>query len=329
MSSQGFSEMLGREELRQAAEWFSVLQSGNPSASELRDWQRWLDTSAGTRAAWQRVEHLAGGFSRLSDLPARQTLEHSARLGRSRRTAIRALVLLPVSGVAAWLLHERSQKQGWLAEYRTTVGEQRELQLADGGHVWLNTDSAADVKYESDLRRIVLYSGELLLATGRDTVTPARPMVVDVAQGRLEALGTRFSVRYEDSGAVHLQVFDGRVAAQPRSGAARVVEVGQQATVWPDRVELLGSVAAQADAWTRGILVADRMELGDFLAELSRYRRGLITCAPEIASLRLVGAYPLADTERVLQALESTLDVRVRRPLPWWTKVEAVQASAH
>jgi len=311
-----------REELRQAAEWFSVLQSGKPSAADIQDWQHWLASGTGAQAAWQRVEDLAGGLSRLSSLPARQALEHGARLGRSRRSALRALALLPLGGLTAWLLQQQSERRGWLADYRTSVGERRELQLADGGRLWLNTGSAADVDYQPGLRRIALYAGELLLSTGRDPVQPARPMVVDVAPGRLQALGTRFGVRYADSGAVHLAVFEGRVAAQPRAGSSLVVAAGQQALVWPDRVEALGSVAAQADGWTRGMLVADNMRLDEFLAELSRYRRGLLSCAPEVADLRIVGAYPLADTDQVLQALASSLNIRVRRPFPWWVSVE-------
>lgn len=317
----------GQKDLRQAAEWFALLQAGNASEAERLDWQRWLEAGPGPRAAWQRVETLAGSFARLSALPARQALEQRAHLGRSRRNALRALAMVPMGGLVAWLLHDQSTRQGWLAAFRTQVGERREWPLADGGSLWLNTNSAADVDYRADLRRIVLYAGELLLTTGHDTVQPARPMVVDVAVGRLEALGTRFAVRYEDSGAVRLTVFEGRVAAQPRRAEARlVVPAGRQALVWPDRVEPLTTMPAQADGWTRGILVADRMRLGDFLTELSRYRHGLLTCADDVADLRIVGAYPLGDTDRVLQALESTLAVRVRRPLPWWTAVESAQA---
>lgn len=315
----------GQEDLRQAAEWFAVLQSGNSSQAERLDWQRWLDAGPGARAAWLRVETLAGSFAGLSGLPARQTLEQTATRRRNRRNALRALAVLPVGGLVAWLLHGQAGQRGWMAAHHTQVGERRELPLADGGRLWLNTDSAADIDYRGELRRIVLYAGEMLLTTGRDTVVPARPMVVDVAAARLQALGTRFAVRYEDGGAVRLTVFEGRVAAQPRAGDARVVQAGQQAMVWPDRVQALGVVPAQADGWTRGILVADQMRLGDFLAELSRYRHGLLTCTADVADLRLVGAYPLDDTERVLLALTSTLAVRVRRPLPWWVTVDARQ----
>ena len=70
------------------------------------------------------------------------------------------------------------------------------------------------------------------------------------------------------------------------------------------------------------MLLADDMRLGDFVVELSRYRRGYLGCAPQVADLRLVGAFPLADTGRVLRALAETLPVRIHRPLPWWVSIE-------
>ena len=76
-------------------------------------------------------------------------------------------------------------------------------------------------------------------------------------------------------------------------------------------------------AWTRGELVADGQPLARFAAELARYRRGFVTCTPEVAQLPLVGVFPLADTDRILRALEATLPVRVRRVLPGWVRLEA------
>lgn len=312
----------GFDDLRQAAEWFAVLQSDHPSEGDRLGWQRWLDTGPGPQAAWQRVEALASGFSGLSHLPARAALEGRARMARGRRNLLRSLALLPVAGLAGWLAQGQPSWRGWNAAYRTPVGERREVLLADGGRFWLNTDSAADVDYSPALRRIVLHAGELLLTSGRDP--QKRTLVVDVPSARLQALGTRFAVRHEAGGAVLLTVFEGAVQARPASSTdVRVVPAGQQARVWPDRVEPLGALAPQADGWTRGVLVADGMRLGDFLAELGRYRRGVLLCSDTVADLRIVGAYPLADTDRVLDALQSTLPVRLHRPLPWWVMVGA------
>ena len=61
-------------------------------------------------------------------------------------------------------------------------------------------------------------------------------------------------------------------------------------------------LAPGSGAWTRGELVANAVPLADFTAELARYRRGLLTCAPGVADLPLVGVFPLADTDRALRA---------------------------
>jgi transmembrane sensor len=218
--------------------------------------------------------------------------------------------------------------RGWVAAHRTDTGERREIVLADGSRVWLNTATALDVDFSPTLRRIVLHRGEVLITSGHDDASVARPLVVDVPQGRLTALGTRFAVRHEEGGAVRLAVFEGAVEARPAGrGEPRTLTAGEQARVFADRVEPPVAVTGDGDDWTRGMLVADGMRLGDFLAELGRYRTGYLGCAPDVADLRIVGAYPLADTDRVLDALQATLPVKVHRPMPWWAAVGAAPGS--
>ncbi|MGJ7552852.1 FecR domain-containing protein [Variovorax sp. RB3P1] len=317
------------EDLQQAAEWFAVLHDSAVSDADRRRWQSWLDAGPRQRAAWHRVESISGEFSTLSGLPARRALERGTATAGRRRSMLRALALLPVAGFAGWMTSRHLPWQGWVAAHRTDTGERRELVLADGSRLWLNTATALDVDFSPSLRRIVLYKGEVLVTSGHDDASPLnpfRPLVVDVPQGRLTALGTRFAVRHEEGGAVQLAVFEGAVASRPSEGGESLTLVaGQQARLFADRVEAPEPVAGYAEDWTRGMLVADGMRLGDFIAELGRYRPGYLGCAPEVADLRIVGAYPLADPERILSALEATLPVRVRRPMPWWTVVEAAQ----
>jgi len=315
------------EELQQAASWFAVLQSGATSEAERAQWRRWLDTGPQQRAAWQRVEAVAGEFAGLAGLPARQALDRGAIDGR-RRAALRALALVPVAGLAGWLVAGHVQWRGWVAAHRTGTGERREIVLADGSQLWLNTATAVDIDFSPTLRRIALHAGEVLVTSGHDAAFAMAPLVVDVPQGRMTALGTRFSVRQED-GVVRLAVFEGAVEARPADGGPpRTLTAGQQARVFADRVDDAAALAVDDDAWTRGMLVADGMRLGDFIAELGRYRSGYLACAPEVADLRIVGAYPLADTDRILDALQATLPVKVHRPMPWWTVVGATPERA-
>jgi transmembrane sensor len=49
--------------------------------------------------------------------------------------------------------------QGWAADYRSAVGQRRDVTLADGTQLILNTDSAIDVRFDANERFIRLYRG--------------------------------------------------------------------------------------------------------------------------------------------------------------------------
>ncbi|MFP3374059.1 FecR family protein, partial [Pseudomonas sp. SIMBA_068] len=63
--------------------------------------------------------------------------------------------------------------------------------LADGSQLWLGAQSAVDLEFSALSRVLKLRFGEILVETAAD---PRRPFFVDTAQGRMQALGTRFAV---------------------------------------------------------------------------------------------------------------------------------------
>jgi transmembrane sensor len=72
------------------------------------------------------------------------------------------------------------------------------------------------------------------------------------------------------------------------------------------------------------MLVAAHMRLGDFLDELGRYRRGQLQLrCKKVADLLISGTYPLDDSERILDLLEISLPVKVKRFTRYWVTVEA------
>ncbi|MNP59868.1 fec operon regulator FecR [compost metagenome] len=85
---------------------------------------------------------------------------------------------------------------------------------------------------------------------------------------------------------------------------------------------MTGAQALRQD-WSRGVLVAEDMPLGQVIDTLRDYRYGHLSMDPALGSLRAVGTYPLLDTDRALAMLERALPVRVVRTLPWWVSIEA------
>lgn len=310
--------------LQAAAQWFAVLQSESVSEADRKAWRVWLTVPEHARA-WQRVELISGRLEPLAGdpfSPAATALLRSTQ--PNRRHALKTLSVLCGGGVLA-LATGALPWQSWAADQRTAVGEVRDWHLEDGSHLWLNTDSAVDIAFENRTRKLSLYRGELLI----QAVAERRPLMLRTAEGSLQARdAARFSVLQRD-GSTQLSVFDGVVDVHPVGrGSAHTVMSGQQVAFDGHRVESERPVHPGRQAWTGGVLLADNLRLDEFVAELARYRQGYLGCDPRVAGLRVVGAYPLADTERVLEALASTLSLRINRRLPWWVSLEPLQQSA-
>ncbi|WP_353191595.1 FecR domain-containing protein [Pandoraea pnomenusa] len=317
-----------------ATEWFVRLQANQHTDGPARTitqaaWQRWHDADAQHALAWQR---LLDFDAHLRTIPAR--VAHGTLVGaRSRANAERRRVLglLLFAGVAGatWTAADSNAVRAWRADLSTGVGERRTIRLADGTTLDLNTDTAVDLRFSQDTRRLHLVRGEIAITTGADAEHGHRPFFVDTAQGSLQALGTRFDVRQHDD-ITRVAVLDGAVRVMPiRSSrtpeAAVVLMAGQGATF--DAADLRSrfddaGTANAAAAWTQGMLVVHAMPLGDFLHELGRYRRGHLGCAPEVANLRVSGIYPVDDTDRVLDMLSRALPVEVQRYTRWFVRVQ-------
>ncbi|WP_010490260.1 FecR domain-containing protein [Pseudomonas sp. S9] len=308
--------------LEQAAEWFAVLASESVSDRQRKAWQLWLASNPAHQAAWHRVQQISGQFQAL---PAaqREPAHNALRAGvRTRRQVLSSLLLL-VGGAGLGLTVSRKPVQAWMADQSSTTGQIRQLHLADGAQLWLNSNSSVDIDYSLDLRLLRLWQGELLVDSAPDIQQPARPLCVDTVDGRLQALGTRFSVRMQQAGTL-LSVFEGRVRITCAQGASKVVGAGQQA--WFDRRQIgpISQVSPARNAWQRGMLLADDRALGDFISELAEHVPGHLAVDPRIAGLHLVGAFPLNDPERIYAALEASLPIRVNRRWPWWITLEPV-----
>jgi transmembrane sensor len=311
--------------MQQAAEWFALLRSGEATEQDRAALRDWLAQAGDHRQAWAYAETISQRFAPMQAVDSRQaaagalTQVHTARAGRRRLLGcIAALAGTGLLGWAGWRHGELSDVAlAWSAEHRTATGELRDIALPDGTRIWLNTATALNTDYQPAMRRIQLLSGEMLIETGHD----ARPFIAETRHGRMQALGTRFTVRL-DSDSTLLAVYEGTVAVSPAHGGSRVVEAGQQLRFSAGQLQPAESADPAREAWTRGVLLASDIPLQQLVAELSRYHRGHLGVAPQVAQLRVLGGYPLRDPDRALAMLETVLPVKIQRTLPWWTSIE-------
>jgi transmembrane sensor len=71
------------------------------------------------------------------------------------------------------------------------------------------------------------------------------------------------------------------------------------------------------------VLSVQQMPLGEFVDELSRYRPGLLRCAPAVAGLKVSGTYQLADTDQILLLIARNLPVRIDYRTRYWVSIDA------
>nr|WP_279653965.1 FecR family protein [Pseudomonas morbosilactucae] len=301
---------MAEQALDEAADWLLRFSEGDVSAAEHEQWQYWRGSSPERQQAWERAQVLLGKLGGLPPALAMSALDRPANPGRRAAVAkLAALLALLPGSFGAWKLLETQQ---WTADFRSAVGERRELQLADGSQITLNTDSAIDVRFDSQQRRVHLRQGEILVQTARDPGD--RPFLVTTEAGWMQALGTRFTVR-EQAGSTRLVVLEGAVRVQPAEagGAQQVINAGQRTTFSANQLAPPETANPAASAWTQGMLLADNLRLADFLVELARYRKGFVRCDPAIADLRISGAFPISDSQRSLDMLQQTYPLVIRQ----------------
>ena len=306
--------------LDEAVHWLTRKYASDFSAAEEAELQRWRKRSAAHERVWQCAEQLR---SQMGTVPASIGMAVLARTRRrpDRRQVLRAAGLALVTPALGWLAYRNLPWQAWTADYRTATGERRSVTLADGSRIVLNTASALSARFDRETRLVRHYSGEILVETAHAGAPAALPFIVETDNGRMRALGTRFIVRVHGLDTT-LSVLEGAVEITPRRSArSMVVRAGEQTRFDDTAFDPVRRLAEDADAWSQGVLYAHGMRLEDFLAELARYRPGVLQCDPGVADLRVSGAFHLDDTDRVLDLLARTLPVQVETRTRFWTRI--------
>ncbi|MGE7956179.1 FecR domain-containing protein [Pseudomonas sp. NPDC089530] len=308
-----------------AIDWMVKAQSGLMDAVEHQALQQWRQASAEHEYAWQRVSSLPlllqPGANLLADATARRALESAGADPRQRRQVLKCLLALGLFGGISWQGAESTLVRSALASYRTAVGERRRWALADGGSLWLNTASAANLDLSPQRRSVQLVEGELAL----DMPVGSASLQLQTPDAVLYSRGANLLVRHDRQG-TQVTVLRGLVQVSAHRHPAVVpLQAG-----WQTRIDSRGVGQASpidtflAQAWLRGILPAERMRLDRLLAELSRYRPGLLRCNEAVAALRVTGSFQLDDTDAALALLATTLPVRIERRTRYWVTVVPV-----
>ena len=331
----------------QAIDWAIKLNFNSPNKAIIQTFDSWLERSLEHQVAWQRVNSMQDEFRNVSNklpnhspshLPSNSpnvasdkipkqsanalvlsTLkiadQQRADSGLTRRQTLKLLSLCIVGISSGYLLKEQTPWQRLLADVSTKVGEQRNLTLDDGTELKLNSDTAISIKFTDQQRLIVLRRGELFINTGKDNnAANKRLLLVQTPFGEVQPIGTRFIVRLNEHDA-KVTVQQGAVKLVPSAGnksSTNIVPAGETWLLSAQQSQLAPAQVISPTAWLDGSIAGNNMPLHLLLAELARYRVGIIRCDDNIKNLPVSGVYHLADTDKTLLFLQQSYAVKVR-----------------
>lgn len=307
---------------RTAEAWLVRMGRAEVSARDLEAFETWLDAEPSNLDAYQALkathrqtrELKSALTAEIAAIPTRPTLRKRPGWPVIAGPAV-AVLTAAILTITLWpglSPFGPTDPMSGAVTYRTTVGEVRDVRLADGSTVTLDTGSIVRVALHPDTRQVVVERGQAYFQVSHN---PDRPFRVDLADRTVVVTGTRFVTALNGDaarvtlleGAVHLVPTSGKGFAFNLSpGDAVVYEAGRP-------VRLAGQVdPVEAAPWRQRRLVFRDATLSDALAELSRYTPvRLVADDPALARQRVTAVFPLEGEGSVVDRIDALFPVTI------------------
>ena len=286
---------------------------GDPSGEQSRQFHHWLaadplhaDAFAKAQAIWEGPQVMACSqqlAQHLATQPSRKTLLRRLR-PHWKPLATAAVLILGVFSFSNVALRLQ-------ADHLTVIGERQRLQLEDGSHVLLNTDSAFSSTIDAHQRVARLHQGEAFFEV---PALRGQPLELDAGPVQASVQDTAFAVRYLD-GVAQVRVQRGDVDLRATRDDARVrLTAGESIRIGPNGFDRPARLDTTADlAWVQGRLVFENCPMSQVLAELGRYYPGwIINTNQRLADVAVTGNYRLDQPLDVVRSLAHITSARLQ-----------------
>ncbi len=306
--------------LHEAALWHARLSTAAHADADVSLWTEltlWLEADAQHRVAFEQVEDIYATIDEfaddLADMP--DSMPDSTKIEPVRPIWMRrpwrfggAIALMACAAILLWTMQPPPTQR-----YATQIGQTRQLTLADGSIVTLNTGSAIAVRFTAHQRRIHLDRGEVLF---RVAANPARPLIVTVGNLDVRDIGTVFDVLRTPQETV-ITVAEGRVAASPAGSSVAGVQLaaGDRFVQTDDTAGQIAHVdPALVAPWTTGYLVYNHASLSQVVDDLNRYfPQRILLQDSETGALPFSGALKIDSEQNMLGRLTKLMPLRADR----------------
>lgn len=305
-----------KEVMAIAGSWIVRRDHSEWNAQDRFELDAWLAESPSHMIAYLRLEDIWQRANRL------KALKHPQRGGLAmlQQWVLRPLIarMAAIFVVASLVAVGGRYYLSAPAEttYATSAGGHKILTLADGSKIELNTDTIIRVSRTGQQQSVRLEKGETFFQIKHD---PARSFVVLAGDHRITDIGTEFLVRSEPNrlevalveGRVRFDTPDGQTQSPIllTSGVALVVANNLITTMKKAPSELSSELA-----WRHGMLVFDKVPLGQVAAEFNRYGGKQIVIADvSIAKIPVSATFPTNGVDGFVELAKAMLGLRVNQ----------------
>ncbi|MCY4427292.1 MAG: FecR domain-containing protein [Halieaceae bacterium] len=297
-----------------AAFWVARLRADSCTEADRREFALWLSARPEHTTAMDAMLELWADLAVTEKLPLSSPAQGRREQPRSRRWLGFGLAAAACALFAAILAPGFFNQRPQPLIYQTDIGEQLQVQLADGSSIILNTNSKISVSLGERLRRVVLNRGEAyfeVVRLGRE-----HPFMVDIGSAEVWVLGTAFNIRlHGDRGDITVTEGVVRVTEKGhpanRAAASKLLYASQSISSGHDGLAPVASTGNDVEiAWRKGRIVARAMPLSELVQELSRYHsREILIAEADLAQTTVSGVFELEDPDTILRALEHSVGV--------------------
>lgn len=301
--------------MNEARSWLRRLTSGTATESDVAALNRWRAASPAHAKAFAEAALLWNVMGdAVNAIPA--PVEADFLKGRilSRRVFVGGGLGLAAS-FSAWAIIQPPfdlwpSFSELNADYRTQIGEQRQIKIAEAVALELNTRTSIDLRPSpNNDTAIELLSGEATIAKRLD---PARPFTVLAGRGRATINIGSFDIRKDDR-SVCVTCITGEIIVRHLSGT---VSLQSQQQVRYDEKTLGPVTSIDTDvvtAWQRGLLIFRDTPLASVIDEVNRYRPGKIVLMDEkLGKARVAADFRLDDLDSVIKFITRVMSVPAR-----------------
>lgn len=304
-----------RESVESAAEWYVLFQGSPPSEQNIEDWKKWLREKPEHAEAWRTILKLQSDFK---SVPSNLVNTSLTAAEQSRRRFLKLFITTASVGTIGWSLDLRHALLPLTSDYSTSIGEIRKLAINGVGEIFLNTDTAIDIRFTTKETTISLYKGELLLAPEPSTGINKTTIVTRHASIEPSATSQTMIRRYSER--TNVSILKGTASVVNMKSHAKIeLKEHHSINVSSGETGRLENFTSESSSWITGMLLVREKPLSSVLTQISRYQHGIIRWDEDAGSLIVSGNFILKNPNEILRNLTNSLPIEITHISPYFT----------